>query len=81
MEIKKNAEVAKLLESRGITDDEVSEVLKEAEEMDKGKFYNEETGQYVASKKIGEAVYWVRYSPAGSGYEVHSVYWHKSTLT
>ncbi len=81
MEIKKSAEVAKLLESRGVTDDELSEVLKEAEQTDQGKFYHEETGRYAASKKIGEAVYWVVYSPAGSGYEVHSAYWHKSTLT
>ena len=80
MEIKKSAEVVKLLESRGVTDDELREVLTEAEQMDRGKFYHEETGRFTASKKIGEAVYWVLYSPADSGYEVHSAYWHKSTL-
>jgi len=81
MEIKKSAEVEKLLESRGVTDAEVSEVLKEAEQMEQGKFYHEETGRYIASKKIGEAVYWVVYSPADAGYEVHSAYWYKATLT
>jgi hypothetical protein len=81
MEIKKSTEVARLLESRGITDNELNEVLKDAEQMDQGKFYHEETGRYAASKKIGEAVYWVLYSPADSGYEVHSAYWYKSTLT
>jgi len=81
MEIKKSAEVAKLLEKRGISDTEINDVLKEAEQMEKGKFYHEETGRYTASKKIGEAVYWVVYSSSESGYEVHSAYWHKSTLS
>ncbi len=81
MEINKSAEVTKLFESRGVTDNEIREVLKEAEQMEKGKFYHEETGRYIASKKIGEATYWVLYSPSESGYEVHSAYWHKATLS
>ena len=81
MEIIKSEEVAKLLESANIRDEEVSEVLQWAEETGENKFYHPETGRCLASKRIGEAVYWVLYSPADSGYAIHSAYWHKSILS
>lgn len=81
MQITKSEEVAKKLESANIRDEEVSEVLKSAEETGENKFYHPDTGQFLASKKIGEATYWVLYSPAESGYVIHSAYWHKSILS
>lgn len=81
MEIIKSDEVTKLLESRNIRDDEVSEVIGAAEGTGENKFYNPETGQLSACKKIGEATYWVHYSSAESGYVIHSAYWHKSILS
>jgi len=81
MKIIKSEEVAKLLESRNIRDDELSEVIGNAEETGQDKFYNPETGQFAASKRIGEATYWVHYSSAESGYVIHSAYWHKSILS
>jgi glutamate synthase (NADPH) small chain len=81
MEIIKSEEVTKVLESRNVRDEEVSEVIAEAEGTGQNKFYHPETGQLLASKKIGEAGYWVLYSPADSGYVIHSAYWHKSTLS
>lgn len=82
MKIAKSQEVTKLLESRNIRDEEVSEVILEAEQKGGNRFYHQETGRYAAGKKIGEAVYWVTYTPgAESEYIVHSAYWHKSELS
>jgi glutamate synthase (NADPH) small chain len=81
MQIAKNEEVAKQLESANIRDEEVREVLQAAEETGENKFYHPETGRCLASKKIGEATYWIQYSPGESGYVIHSAYWHKSILS
>lgn len=81
MEIIKSEEVTKVLESLNIRDDAVAEVIGEAENTGKNKFYHPETGRFLASKRIGEATYWVLYSPQGSGYVIHTAYWHKSELS
>jgi len=81
MEIKKSKEITALLESRNIRDEEVQQVVREAEETGEKKFYHSEIGRYLASKKIGEAVHWVLYSVEESGYVIHSAYWYKSELS
>ncbi len=81
MEITKSEEVAALLEAANIRDAEVSEVLRTAEETGENKFYHPESGRCLASRRIGEATYWVLYSPAESGYVIHAAYWHKSILS
>jgi transcriptional regulator NrdR family protein len=81
MEIIKSQDVMKLLEARNIRDEEVQQVVREAEETGEKKFYHPEIGRYLASKKIGEAVYWVLYSVEESGYVIHSAYWYKSELS
>ena len=80
MEIQKSEEVAALLESRNIRDEELIEVIARAENGG-GKFYHPETGRFLAYARLGEATYHVIYSVKESQAIVYTAYWHKSEVS
>ena len=73
--------MAKLLESRNIRDDEVSEVIGNAEETGQDKFYNPETGEFAGVQEDRRGDLLGSLLSAESGYVIHSAYWHKSILS
>jgi len=69
-------EVRKKLENRLILDDNIMEVIYEAEKTGK-KTVNPKTGHFTAGKKIGIVTFWVEYEKAGELFRVHSAYSHR----
>lgn len=80
MELQKSEEVAKLLESRNIRDEDLMDVIQHAESTGE-KFYHAESNRYLAQKRLSEATYYAVYSTEGGKFVIHSAYWHKSKLT
>lgn len=79
MELQKSAEVAALLESKSIRDEDLIEVIHHGESTGE-KFYHPEGNRYIAKKRLSEATYYVVYSIEEGRYVIHSAYWHKSEL-
>ena len=80
MNIRKSDEVAIVLESRNIRDEELREVIQHGENTGE-KFYHKETGRCLAYERLGQATYYVLYSVEESEYVVHSAHWCKSELS
>jgi len=78
--LKISGEVRGILESRGIRDEDLKEVIQNAEEQGE-KLYREGESRFLAKKKIGEPTFYVEYSIVeGSTYLIHTAYAHKSNL-
>ena len=69
-------EVRKKLEDRLILEDNIREIIYEAEKTG-GKIVNPKTGYYTAHKKIGIVTFWVEYEKAGELFNIHSAYSHR----
>jgi len=69
-------EVRKKLEERLILEDNIKEVIYEAEKTGK-KTVNPKTEYFTAYKKIGIVTYWVKYERAGELFCIHSAYSHR----
>ena len=73
-------EVGEILESRGIRDEDLKEVIQRAEEQGE-KLYREGENRFLAKQKIGEATFYAEYSIGeGSTYIIHTAYAHKSKM-
>jgi hypothetical protein len=79
MEIEKSEEVTKLLESRGIREEDLISVIQDAESGGE-KFYHPESKRYIAKKRLSEATYYVVYTIEDGKYVISSAFWHKSAL-
>jgi len=69
-------EVHKKLEDRLILEDNIKEVIYEAEKTGK-KTVNPKTGNFTAYKKIGIVTFWVEYEKAGELYRIYKAYSHR----
>ncbi|MCB2191124.1 MAG: 4Fe-4S dicluster domain-containing protein [Deltaproteobacteria bacterium] len=72
-------EVADLLERRRILIEDVQQVIHHAENGG-DKLTHPEAGHFLASFRPYKATFWVEYSPAPDGYEVHNAYSHRMTV-
>lgn len=70
------SEARQKLEDRLILEDNIKEVIYEAERTG-GRIVNPGTGNSTASKKIGIVTYWVEYKKIGELFHVHSAYSHR----
>ena len=75
----KDDEVAALLEKRHILDEDIEQVIRNAEESGE-KLYQPEGERFLAKAKLSEATFYVEYSPSDAGYVVHSAYAHRSEI-
>jgi hypothetical protein len=64
---------------RNIQVEDVSSVIEWAETSAE-KLYRPGEDVYLAKKTIGNATFYVRYSPAPQGYIVHTAYLHRSVI-
>lgn len=69
-------EARKILEDRLILDDNVREVIYEAEKTGR-KVANPGMGDFVAHKRIGIVTYWVRYEKSGELFCIKTAYSHR----
>ena len=72
-------EVRELLEKRRILDEDIQKVIQQAETSGQ-KLTHPETGHFLASHQPYKAVFWVEYSPAGQGFNVHNAYSHRMVV-
>jgi glutamate synthase (NADPH) small chain len=67
------------LEMRHISEDEVKQVINNAETT-KEKMYQPDTGRCLGKLKIGRATFYVEYSVGTTGFIVETAYAHKSEI-
>jgi glutamate synthase (NADPH/NADH) small chain len=72
-------QVDELLEKRRILIEDLQKVVYQAEQSD-DKLTHPETGHFLASFQPYKAVFWVEYSPAPEGFQVHNAYSHRMTV-
>ncbi|MFC2003202.1 hypothetical protein ACFLV4_04585 [Chloroflexota bacterium] len=71
--------VKQLLEEKHILEDEVRQVINNAE-TEGEKLYQPDTNKYLAKLKIGKATFYVEYSIKEDSYVVSSAYAHKAEI-
>ncbi|MFA4916772.1 MAG: hypothetical protein WC560_08895 [Syntrophales bacterium] len=78
--LKISDEVAELLESRQIMQDEIKIVINNAETK-REKLYQEKADRFLAKLRISQVTFYVEYSLSGENtYVVHSAYSHRTEL-
>ena len=71
--------VASLLEERHILDDDIKQVIYNAEATGE-KLFQPEGNRYLAKMTLSNATFYVEYSVADSDYIVHTAYSHRSKI-
>lgn len=79
IKLHKSSEVTKLMDERHILDEEVRQVIYNAEKSG-DKLYQPETNRYLAKQKLQKATFYVEYSAADGGYTIHTAYAHKAEI-
>jgi hypothetical protein len=69
-------EVKTLMADRGISDDELKQVIHKAETAGE-KLYQPEANRYLAKSGLGEVTVYAEYAAAGDEYVIHSTYSHR----
>ncbi|OPY78733.1 MAG: hypothetical protein A4E64_00671 [Syntrophorhabdus sp. PtaU1.Bin058] len=75
----KDERVTALLDERHILDQDVKQVIAEAEATGV-KLYQPDSERYLAKLQTANATFYVEYSPVPEGYQVHTAYFHKSEI-
>jgi len=75
----KDERVMALLEERHILDEDVRQVISNAEATGE-KLYQPGSERYLAKLKTANATFYVEYSPSVNGYQVHTAYFHRSEI-
>jgi len=79
MSVSISVEVERLMEERGICREDVEKAIDHAETTGE-KFVNPLNSRYLASHRPDRVTYWVEYSRAGVGYQVHKAYSHRMEM-
>ena len=78
-EISFEGNTRKLIEKRMILLSDIRRVIMNAETTGK-KLIDCETGNYIATRKVGKVMFWVWYKPTERGYAVHKAYSHRMKI-
>ncbi len=74
-----SAEVMRRIDDRRILENDIRKVIDYAERTGK-KLRNNESGNYLAYFQPENVTFWVEYSPAEEGYNVHNAYCHRMKI-
>ena len=72
-------EVKTLMADRGISDEELKQVIHQAETAGE-KLHQPEANRFLAKSRLGEVTVYAEYSVAENEYVIHSTYSHRSKL-
>ena len=75
--LRKSPEVSELLEERNINDDDVKQVIYNAEQTG-CKLFQKDSNRLLAKLSLPNAVFYVEYEIDNEEYLVHSSYFHRS---
>ena len=78
-QITKSDEVAALLERRHIPDDDIRQVISNAEATD-DKLFQPGGNRYLAKMRLGNITLNVEYSVTDGGYTIHTAYSHRMQI-
>ncbi|MCL2878443.1 MAG: hypothetical protein FWF13_06670 [Acidobacteria bacterium] len=80
IKIEKSAEIAKLTEDRHITDDNIRDVIANAEKTGR-KLYKQDSDHLLSKLRMGQTYFYVEYSPAGeSTFKIHAAWAHRFVI-
>ena len=80
IKLEKSAEIEALMEERYITDNDIRQVIENAEKTGR-KLYKQDSGHFLSKRRIGQIYYYVEYSPAGeSTYKIHATWAHRFVI-
>ena len=71
--------IKQYLEMRHISEDEVKQVIYQAETT-KEKLFQPDSGKCLAKSRIGKATFYVEYFPDSGSFVIDSAYAHKSEI-
>jgi hypothetical protein len=77
--IVKDERVTALLDERHILDEDIKQVIAAAESTGV-KLYQPDGDRCLAKLQTENATFYVEYSPAEEGYQIHTAYFHKSEI-
>lgn len=77
--IVKDERVTALLDERHILDEDIKKVIAAAEATGV-KLYQPDGDRFLAKLQTENATFYVEYSPATEGYQIHTAYFHKSEI-
>ena len=77
--IVKDERVTALLDERHILDEDIKKVIAAAEATGV-KLYQPDGDRFLAKLQTENATFYVEYSPAAEGYQIHTAYFHKSEI-
>ena len=80
IELVKDEAISSLLEQRHILDDDVKQVILNAEATGEKLYQQSEVNRHLAKLATENATFYVEYSVADGKYMVHSAYSHGSML-
>ena len=72
-------QVKTLMADRGISDDEIKQVIHQAETTGE-KLHQPEASRCLAKSRLGEVTVYAEYSVAENEYVIHSTYSHRSKI-
>ena len=77
IKIEKSAEIAALVDARHITDDDIRNVIANAEKTGR-KLYKQDSDHFLSKLRIGQVYFYVEYSAGGeSAYKIHKAWAHR----
>ena len=80
IKIEKSAEIAAMLDERYITDENIRDVIANAEKNGR-KLYKQDSDHFLSKLRIGQTYFYVEYSPAGeSTYKIHAAWAHRFVM-
>ena len=80
IKIEKSAEIAARLDERYITDENIRDIIANAEKTGR-KLYKQDSDHFLSKLRIGQTYFYVEYSPAGeSTYRVHAAWAHRFVM-
>ena len=75
-----SGDVKDLLEARHILDDDLKRVIDHAEKTGE-KLYQPGSDRFLSKLRVQETYFYVEYSPAEKGYQIHAAYTHRFLLS
>ena len=68
-------EARRMMDERMILTDDVIAVMEDYRES--GEAIEDEDGLLVSRRRVGNATFWVKFSPEGEGYRIHRAWSHR----
>jgi glutamate synthase (NADPH) small chain len=80
VKIKNEEGITEVIEKRGITFEDIKEVIAIAETNGRKLYRTDDENRFLAKNRIGNVNVYAEYSPEGDGFLVHTAYAHRVVI-